>query len=245
MGEGHLEETAGMSVQAAPVAYEKGPQDYWLSPKFCGRYTLNAVNTIRDNPGTYTFNLQAMMALLQGIQYLSEAPTAILDVGCGPSMRSLDLKAKLGCRVVGVDYSPHMISQAQSINQMLPEDRRVELQQADAAALPYADGEFDAVTAYGLFMSIPEPLPAIRDMLRVVKHGIVCIEETQDVMTDEALTHYADVRDNKFPGRIYHHSYNRLFYLAGASNWSVTPLPVNENWDMGKPPAYARYIVCR
>lgn len=234
-----------MTAQAAPVAYEKGPADYWLSPKFCGRYTLNAVNTIRDNPGTYTFNLQAMMALLQGIQYLSEAPTAILDVGCGPSMRSLDLKAKLVCRVVGVDYSTHMISQAQSINQMLPEDRRVELKQADAAALPYADGEFDAVTAYGLFMSIPEPLPAIRDMLRVSKHGIVCIEESPDVMTDEAFAHYKFLRDEKYPGRIYHHTYNRLFYLAGASNWSVTPLPVPANWDMGKPPCYVRYIICR
>ena len=234
-----------MSAQPVPESYEKGPQDYWQSPKFCSRYVLNAVNTIRDNPGTAMFNIQAMMALLQGIQYLSEAPEAVLDVGCGPSMRSLDLKAKLGCRVVGVDYSPHMIGQAETINQMLPEERRVELRQADATMLPYADGEFDAATTYGLLMSLPYPLQAIQEILRVTKHGIVCIEETQDVMTDDALAHYEQVRDEKFPGRIYHHAYNRLFYLAGASNWSVTPLPVGDNWDMGKPPCYARYIVCR
>jgi len=67
-----------MSAQPVPESYEKGPQDYWQSPKFCSRYVLNAVNTIRDNPGTAMFNIQAMMALLQGIQYLSEAPEAVL-----------------------------------------------------------------------------------------------------------------------------------------------------------------------
>lgn len=234
-----------MSMAAVKREYEKLPADYWLSPKFCSRYILNAVNTIRDNPGTYAFNINAMMALLQGIQYLTDSPTAILDVGCGPSMRSLDIKAKLGCRVVGVDYSPHMIAQAESINAMLPEDRRIEVARGDVMALQFGDGEFDAATTYGLLMSLPDPLPAIREMLRVTKHGIVCIEESQDVMTDEALRHYEEIRDVKFPGRIYHHAYNRLFYLAGASNWSVTPMPTPENWDMGKPPAYARYILCR
>ena len=234
-----------MTMAAVKREYEKSPADYWLSPRFCSKYIMNNVNTIRDNPGTYLFNTTCMMATLQGIKYLCESPTAVLDVGCGPSMRSLDMKAKLLCRVVGLDYSPHMVAQAESINQMLPEDRRVELKQGDAAAIPYADGEFDAATTYGLLMSLPDPLPAIREMLRVVKHGIVCIEESQDVMTDEALTHYEEVRDQKFPGRIYHHAYNRLFYLAGASNWSVTPLPVPDTWDLGKPPCYARFILCR
>lgn len=186
-----------------------------------------------------------MMALLQGIQYLTTEPRAILDAGCGPSMRSLDIKAKLGCRVVGLDYSPHMVKQAETINAMLPEDRRIEVMQGDVTALTFADGEFDVTTTYGLLMSLPDPLPAVREMLRVSRHGLVCIEESQDVMTDDARAHYEQVRDEKFPGRIYWHDYNRIFYLAGASNWSVTPLPVPENWDMGKPPAYARYILCR
>lgn len=230
---------------AAVREYEKSPADYWLSPKFCSRYIVNAVNTIRDNPGTYAFNINAMMALLQGIQYLTTEPQAILDAGCGPSMRSLDIKAKLGCRVVGLDYSPHMIKQAESINAMLPEDRRIEVAQGDVMSLQFADGEFDATTTYGLLMSLPDPLPAIREMLRVSKYGVVCIEETDSVMSDEARKHYTQIRDEKFPGRIYWHDYNRLFYLAGASNWSVTPLPVPETWDMGKPPCYARYILCR
>ena len=234
-----------MTLEVAQVAYDKGPADYWLSPKFVSRYTLNAVNTIRDNPGTAMFNIQVMMGILQGVQYLCETPTAILDVGCGPSMRSLDMKAKLNCRVVGVDYSPHMIAQAQSINQMLPEERRVELRQADAGSLPFPDGDFDVAVTYGLLMSLPDPLPALREMLRVTRYGIVSVEETQDVMDDAALRHYEQIRDEKYPGRIYYHQYNRVFYLAGAINWSVTPIPVPSNWDMGKVPCYARYIVCR
>ena len=42
----------------------------------------------------------------------------------------------------------------------------------DATALPYADGEFDAVCAFAVMHHIPNPERAISEMLRVAKKAI-------------------------------------------------------------------------
>lgn len=220
----------------------KRPEEYWKSEKFARRYVMNNVNNIRENPGTNLFNITAMMAILQGITYLCEKPTSILDVGCGHATRPLDIKAKLQCRVVGVDYSEPMLEQARNINNFLPEERRVELHKADADKMPFSDGEFDVCTTYGLFMGLPEPEKAAAEMMRVCRYGIVCIEETPDVMNDEQLEHYTRVKDKQFPGRVYWHNYARLFVRAGSRTVLFSPLPVPENWDLGQPPGYIRVM---
>lgn len=229
----------------AMVDKDKTPADYWKNAKFVRRYTMNNVNNIRENPGCNIFNITCMMAFLQGIQYLVQEPAAILDIGTGHSVRLLDLKAKLGCRAVGVDYSEAMLEQAQNINDYLPEERRVELVKADAEKLPFADGEFDVCTTYGLLMSLPDPLPAMREAMRVSKYGMVCIEETDDVMSKEQLEVFTRVKTTQYPNRIYWHNYAALSSKAGARTLIFSPLPVPENWDMGCPPGYARLLVVK
>ena len=232
-------------MNSMPAAIDKGPDDYWKSPRFVRRYTVNNINLLRENKPAALFNITCMMGFLQGIKYLCEKPQVILDAGCGHATRPLDIKAKLGCRVIGLDYSQPMLEEANRIMQMLPEERRIELVQGDVLNIEYPDNHFDVSMCYGLLMSVPNGAKAISELMRVSKYGVVAIEETEDAMYDEQRERLSKVRHETYPGRIYWHNYNRLFSLAGAQTINFTILPVDEGWSMGIPPAFGRYIAVK
>jgi demethylmenaquinone methyltransferase/2-methoxy-6-polyprenyl-1,4-benzoquinol methylase len=94
----------------------------------------------------------------------------ILDIACGTGTSTVPL-AKAGATVVGVDFSPEMIAEAQRKH---PE---LEFRVADATELPFGDDEFDAVTiSFGL-RNVQQPKVALAEMYRVLKPGgrlVVC-----------------------------------------------------------------------
>ena len=89
---------------------------------------------------------------------------SVLDVACGTGDMAISL-AERGCTVTGVDLSEEMLAIAK---------RKVEngkWKVGNAEALPFADGEFDAVTcAFGVrnFVHLEQGLS---EMLRVLKPG--------------------------------------------------------------------------
>ncbi|MBI3970091.1 MAG: methyltransferase domain-containing protein, partial [Chloroflexi bacterium] len=68
-------------------------------------------------------------------------------------------------KVVGVDLNPAMLAVARRLR---PD---IEWRQADAAALPFADGSFDAVLCQSALMFFPDVAQALREMARVVTAG--------------------------------------------------------------------------
>lgn len=88
----------------------------------------------------------------------------ILDVACGTGTSTVAIQAK-HATAVGIDFSAGMIREAK---------RRhpgIEFIQGDAQALPFADGEFDAVTiSFGL-RNVNEPRKALDEMYRVLRPG--------------------------------------------------------------------------
>lgn len=89
---------------------------------------------------------------------------SILDVACGTGDLTLDL-LRHGHRVTGVDLSDQMLALAR--RKAAP----ARFQLADAEALPFEDGTFDAVTcAFGIrnFVHLEKGLG---EMLRVLKPG--------------------------------------------------------------------------
>ena len=95
--------------------------------------------------------------------------------GARPGMRLLDVAtgtgtaaraaARRGASVVGVDRSPGMLAVARELS------RELDLRRADACALPFDDGHFDAVTC-GLSLShFADRDRALREVLRVLRPG--------------------------------------------------------------------------
>ena len=79
---------------------------------------------------------------------------------------ALELVRRKGCRVVGVDQSAGMLEEARRrVN------GRVELVEASAESLPFADGAFDALTFTYLLRYVRDPAATLRELARVVRPG--------------------------------------------------------------------------
>jgi SAM-dependent methyltransferase len=91
---------------------------------------------------------------------------ADLDVGCGTGALTTELVARVGAsNVSAVDPSAPFVAAMRS---RFPE---VEVHQAGADALPFADGVFDAVLAQLVVHFLADPVGGIREMARVARPG--------------------------------------------------------------------------
>ena len=114
-------------------------------------------------------------------RYLPPGGT-VLDAGGGPGRYAIAL-CRTGYQVTLLDLSPGNIAFAQTQFATEPPAVQANLQEAmvgDIRALPFADGQFDAVLCLGGPLShIPEPegrRQAVRELARVTRPGgIVCL----------------------------------------------------------------------
>jgi SAM-dependent methyltransferase len=87
-----------------------------------------------------------------------------LDLGCGEGRLARDLKA-LGHAVAAVDASERLVAAAREL------DPELELHVADAAALPFADDEFDLIVAFMSLQDVDDLEGAIGEAARVLEPG--------------------------------------------------------------------------
>lgn len=92
----------------------------------------------------------------------------VLEVGIGTGL-NLPLYPPR-CRLTGIDLSDKMLEKAQAKIEELGLDN-VTLKVMDAAAMDFADSEFDRALATYVISAVPDPLGVLREMRRVVKPG--------------------------------------------------------------------------
>jgi demethylmenaquinone methyltransferase / 2-methoxy-6-polyprenyl-1,4-benzoquinol methylase len=90
----------------------------------------------------------------------------VLDVATGTGLVARALTARYGCTVVGVDQSAGMLAEARRRS-----DGRIEFVEARAEALPFEEGEFDALTFTYLLRYVADPGATLRELARVVRPG--------------------------------------------------------------------------
>jgi ubiquinone/menaquinone biosynthesis C-methylase UbiE len=90
----------------------------------------------------------------------------ILDVACGTGIVARTAADRVGpASIVGIDLNEAMLTVARRVR---PD---IDWRQGDAAALPLADGSFDAVLCQMALMFFPDRVQALREMARVVTPG--------------------------------------------------------------------------
>jgi len=92
----------------------------------------------------------------------------VLDVAAGNGMVSL-AAARRWCDVVSTDYVASLLECGRA--RALAEGLSIEFQEADAEALPFADGSFDTVVSTFGVMFTPNQDKAAAELLRVCKSG--------------------------------------------------------------------------
>ncbi|MGB9040984.1 MAG: class I SAM-dependent methyltransferase [Pseudolabrys sp.] len=92
----------------------------------------------------------------------------VLDVAAGNGMVSL-AAARRWCDVISTDYVPSLLERGRA--RASAEGLSIEFKEADAEALPFGDGAFDAVLSTFGVMFTPNQDKAAAELLRVCKSG--------------------------------------------------------------------------
>jgi ubiquinone/menaquinone biosynthesis C-methylase UbiE len=132
-----------------------------------------------------------------------------LDVGTGPGQIVIQLARQLEMwKFVGVDRSPHMISQARSNLGSAGTELagRVEFQVADGTRLDFPDASFDFVICNSVLHHLAEPQSLLSQIARLAKPtgGILL----RDLRRPSRLTHLLHLR---WHGRHYSGVMNELY----------------------------------
>lgn len=102
----------------------------------------------------------------------------VIDVGCGSGSfwRASQPHLPPGLALTLTDLSPGMVEAAQSLR--LDDGDEIACVQANAAALPFPDGQFDTALAMHMLYHVDEPIRALQEMRRVLRPGGRCCVAT-------------------------------------------------------------------
>jgi SAM-dependent methyltransferase len=98
-----------------------------------------------------------------------KAGDKVLDVGCGTGVAAITAR-RIGAKVTGLDLTPALLERARE-NAAIAGFGDIVWKEGDAEALPFKDGEFDAVISQYGHMFAPRADVAAREMLRVLRPG--------------------------------------------------------------------------
>jgi len=96
------------------------------------------------------------------------AGARVLDVAAGTGLVTAALRDRYDCDVVALDQSPEMLARATA---RFAGDPRVRTVIGEAERLPFADGEFDALTFTYLLRYVDDVPATLRELFRVVRPG--------------------------------------------------------------------------
>jgi SAM-dependent methyltransferase len=176
--------------------------------------------------GRYSTLLAPQFADLAGVG----AGQRVVDVGCGPGALTTELVERVGAsNVAAVDPSESFVAAARERHP------GVDVQEAPAETLPFADGAFDAALAQLVVHFMADPVQGLTEMARVVRAGGVvaaCVWDHAGGQTPLApfwqAVHELDPDEegehNLAGGREGH--LTELFREAGLREISETALPI-------------------
>lgn len=96
----------------------------------------------------------------------------VLEIGCGPGFALAAAAARAGeGKVVGLDHSETMLSQARARNRSAIAEGRIELRLGDAAAPPAEAGPFDKAYSVNVVQFLPDPEGAFRALYVAMAPG--------------------------------------------------------------------------
>ena len=113
---------------------------------------------------TFTTPSAARLVSFAGIR----SGQTVLDVACGTGVVAVTA-AQRGAMVTGADLTPALLERARENSEIAAV--KIDWQEADVEALPFANDQFDVVLSQFGHMFAPRPDVAITEMLRVLKPG--------------------------------------------------------------------------
>jgi ubiquinone/menaquinone biosynthesis C-methylase UbiE len=133
--------------------------------EFAERYQVLEEDAYRS---CFTYSRRRLDQFLERMIPASGDGLRLLDVGCGTGHQLARYRER-GFDVAGVDGSAAMLDQARALNP------GADLRQTDVESLPFPDASFDVILCIEVLRYLPDPLPCLREMARVLKPGGMCL----------------------------------------------------------------------
>ncbi len=119
---------------------------------------------------------EATTALLEKLSI--QPDMEVLDIGSGIGGPARMIAARYGCRVTGVDLTPHFVETARALSAMCGMADRVRFEVGSAVALPLGDASFDLALLLHVGMNVPDKATLFREARRVLRDaGIFALYE--------------------------------------------------------------------
>jgi ubiquinone/menaquinone biosynthesis C-methylase UbiE len=99
---------------------------------------------------------------------LATAEGRVLELGAGTGA-NLELYPDAVLEIAAVEPDPHMAKQLRAT--AAQSERRVEVVEAPAERLPFADASFDTAVSTLVFCTVPDPVASVAEVARVLKPG--------------------------------------------------------------------------
>jgi SAM-dependent methyltransferase len=130
----------------------------------------------------------------------AKPPGDVLEIACGTGLLTRHLRERLdpAVRLVATDLSPAMLDYARG---KLGSSKNLDWREADAAKLPFGDGEFGAVVCSFGVMFVPDKNAMFGEMRRVLKPGGILLFNVWDrIEVNPHILANAEVVEGLFPG---------------------------------------------
>jgi demethylmenaquinone methyltransferase/2-methoxy-6-polyprenyl-1,4-benzoquinol methylase len=114
---------------------------------------------------------RAMVDRIAGPWTSGPDQAVVLDVASGTAGVALQLAARTGARIVGVDLTEPMLREGQARVAEAGMEPRISLVTGRAEQLPFPDASFDALTFTYLLRYVEDPQATLAELARVVKPG--------------------------------------------------------------------------
>lgn len=118
-----------------------------------------------------------------------DRPCRVVDFGCGSGRFGQMIMPLLpeGSTYTGIDQSPTLVAEGRRLFANSPYD--AEFLEGTVHEVPFADDSFDVAISQAVLMHIPNPMGAIREMIRVTRHSGMVITCDANRNAHNALIH--------------------------------------------------------
>jgi ubiquinone/menaquinone biosynthesis C-methylase UbiE len=152
---------------------------------------LSASRTLYHNEDYWRF-------LVRDVWRIDKRPCSIVDFGCGFGWGGLFLMPMLarGSCYTGLDRSAPLLERGRALFAALP--YRSRFIRSDASSSPFRDSQFDVAFAHTLLMHLPEPAPALTEMIRVTRDGglVITCDVSRNAINALIHVHETDQQDH-------------------------------------------------
>lgn len=165
-----------------------------MDTKLEKRYPDNKWDSLADYlAGTHVLYNDDYLDFLVSRVWRIDKPCRIVDFGCGTGQFGLRLMPLLpeGSTYTGFDQSSVLIDEARRIYDGSPYDAEFSVGSVHSA--PFSDNTFDVAVCKGVLMHVPNPLDAIREMIRVTRDGGMVITCEGNRNAANALMHIEEL----------------------------------------------------